>query len=84
MTSWLGDALTTAPFGPFFIILQLARSRTVGRFENKKSLIFFKSQAGLYGAHKNKIIHHILEFENISFHIGNAPRRGFFENFKIC
>ena len=29
VTSWLGDALTTAPFGPFFNNLQLARSRTV-------------------------------------------------------
>ena len=48
VTSWLGDALTTAPFGPFFNNLQLARSRTVGWFENKNSLIFFKSQAGLF------------------------------------
>ena len=46
---------------------------TVGRVENQKSLIFFKSQAGLYGAHKNKVIHHILKFQNISFHIGNTP-----------
>ena len=44
-----------------------------GRVENKKSLIFFKSQAGLYGAHKNKVIRHVLKFQNICFHIGNAP-----------
>ena len=55
----------------------------LGRVENKKSLIFFKSQAGLRGAHKNKVIHHISKFQNICFHIGNAPRRGLFENFKI-
>ena len=42
-------------------------------FLNQKSLIFFKSQTGLYGAHKNKVIHHILKFQNIRFHIGNAP-----------
>ena len=60
------------------------KDSSLGRVENQKSLIFFKSQAGLYGAHKNKIIHHILKFQNIRFHIGNAPRRGFFENFKIC
>ena len=47
--------------------------RTVGRVENQNSLIFFKSQAGLYGAHKNKVIHHILKFQNMRFHIGNAP-----------
>ena len=45
----------------------------VGRVENQKSLIFFKSQAVLYGAHKNKVIHHILKFQNMRFHIGNAP-----------
>ena len=57
---------------------------TLGRVENKKSLISFKSQAGLYGAHKNKVIRHVLKFQNICFHIGNAPRRGLFENFEIC
>ena len=56
----------------------------LGRVENQKSLISFKSQAGLYGAHKNKVIHHVLKFQNICFHIGNAPRRGLFENFEIC
>ena len=56
----------------------------LGRVENQKSLIFFKSQAVLYGAHKNKVIHHVLKFQNICFHIGNAPRRGLFENFEIC
>ena len=56
----------------------------VGRVENQKSLISFKSQAGLYGAHKNRVIYHILKFQNICFHIGNAPRRGLFENFEIC
>ena len=47
--------------------------RMIGRFQNPKSLIFFRSQAGLYGAHKKKVIHHILKLENIRFHIGNVP-----------
>ena len=51
--------------------------------ENKKELISFKSQAGFYGAHKSKVIHHILEFQNIRFHIGKGPQRGLFENFEI-
>ena len=52
---------------------QLNLNCTVGRVENQKSLISFKSQADLYGAHKNKVIHHVLKFQNICFHIGNAP-----------
>ena len=64
--------------------LDILRARALGRVENKKSLIFFKSQAGLHGAHKNKVIRHISKFQNICFHIGNAPRRGLFENFEIC
>ena len=49
---------------------------TVGRVENQKSLISLKSQASLYGAHKNKVIHHILKFKNIHSPIGNGPQRG--------
>ena len=44
--------------------------RIIGRFENQKNVIFFRNQAGLYGAHKNKVIHHILK---LNFHIGNVP-----------
>ena len=57
----------------FLFLTSAAGASAVGRVENQKSLIFFKSQAGLYGAHKNKVIHHILRFQNIHFHIGNAP-----------
>ena len=57
---------------------------TVGQVENQKSLISFKSHAGLYGAHKSKVIHHVLKFQNICFHIGNGPQRGLFQNFEIC
>ena len=28
--------------------------RIIGRFENQKNVIFFRNQAGLYGAHKKK------------------------------
>ena len=44
--------------------------RIIERFENQKNVIFFRNQAGLYGAHKNKVIHHILKLD---FHIGNVP-----------
>ena len=57
---------------------------TLGRVENQKSLIFSKSQAGLYGAHKNKVIHHISKFQNICLHIGNAPEGAYLKILKYA
>ena len=49
---------------------------TIGRVENQKSLIFFKSQAGFHAAHKNKAIHYVLKTQNICFHIGKGHFMG--------
>ena len=55
----------------------------IGRVDNQKSLISFKSQAGLHGAHKNKVIDHISKFQNICFHLGHGTQSGLLENFEI-
>ena len=57
-------------------MVMIAPPPPLGRVENQKSLIFLKSQAGFHGAHKNKVIHHVLKTQKIRFHIGKCHFMG--------